>query len=76
MFNDLLTPYPADLMTASPVSRLVNSPATDTPACIVPSSEPFFTFNSLLLTLYFLLFTFYSLLFTKSPILCEVLCNP
>lgn len=37
--NGLLTPYPADLMTAYPVSRLVNSPATDTPACIVPSSE-------------------------------------
>ncbi len=37
--NHLLTPYPADLMTAYPVSRLVNSPATDTPACIVPSSE-------------------------------------
>lgn len=37
--NHLLTPYPADLMTAYPVSRLVNSPSTDTPACIVPSSE-------------------------------------
>ncbi len=37
--NHLLTPYPANLMTAYPVSRLVNSPANDTPACIVPSSE-------------------------------------
>jgi putative SOS response-associated peptidase YedK len=37
--NHLLTPYPADLMTAYPVSRLVNSPANDTPACIVPYQE-------------------------------------
>jgi len=37
--NHLLAPYPADLMTAYPVSRLVNSPAADTPACIVPNYE-------------------------------------
>jgi putative SOS response-associated peptidase YedK len=35
--NHLLKPYPADLMTAYPVSRLVNSPTNDTPACVVPS---------------------------------------
>ena len=37
--NDLLKPYPADLMAAYPVSRLVNSPTNDTPACIVPNGE-------------------------------------
>jgi putative SOS response-associated peptidase YedK len=35
--NDLLVPYPADKMTAYAVSRLVNSPANDVPACIVPA---------------------------------------
>lgn len=37
--NHLLKPYPADLMTAYPVSRLVNSPSNDVPACIIPSGE-------------------------------------
>jgi putative SOS response-associated peptidase YedK len=32
----LLTPYPAELMTAYPVSRLVNNPAVDSPDCIQP----------------------------------------
>ncbi|MGW8250396.1 MAG: SOS response-associated peptidase [Anaerolineales bacterium] len=32
----LLAPYPADLMTASPVSTLVNNPRNDTPECVVP----------------------------------------
>lgn len=33
--DDLLVPYPAEAMTAYPVSRYVNSPANDSPACIV-----------------------------------------
>lgn len=33
----LLHPYPAELMTAHAVSRLVNSPANDVPACIEPA---------------------------------------
>jgi putative SOS response-associated peptidase YedK len=37
--NALLKPYPADLMIAYPVSRLVNSPSNDVPACIVPDHE-------------------------------------
>jgi len=32
----LLVPYPADLMAAYPVSRLVNSPHNDTPELILP----------------------------------------
>ncbi|MCU0484646.1 MAG: SOS response-associated peptidase [Anaerolineales bacterium] len=32
----LLAPYPAEDMAAYPVSRLVNSPAVDEPACIAP----------------------------------------
>jgi putative SOS response-associated peptidase YedK len=32
----LLKPYPADAMQAYPVSRMVNSPQTDEPACILP----------------------------------------
>ena len=32
----LLTPYPAEVMAASPVSRLVNSPHNDTPAVLAP----------------------------------------
>ena len=32
----LLKPYPAEQMTAYPVSRVVNSPQNDTPNCIVP----------------------------------------
>ncbi len=34
--NHLLKPYPADAMTAHAVSRLVNKPQNDTPACIQP----------------------------------------
>ena len=34
--NHLLKPYPADEMTAHAVSRLVNKPQNDTPACIQP----------------------------------------
>ena len=34
-WRDVLGPFPADQMTAYPVSRLVNSPANDTPAVIV-----------------------------------------
>ncbi|MBN1246974.1 MAG: SOS response-associated peptidase, partial [Anaerolineae bacterium] len=33
--DDLLAPYPAQEMTAYPVSRYVNSPGNDSPACIV-----------------------------------------
>ncbi len=36
--DDLLRPYPAEEMIAYPVSRLVNSPANDSPACIVPAA--------------------------------------
>ena len=36
-FDDLLVPYPADQMTAYPVSRLVNNPRNDIPDCIVPA---------------------------------------
>lgn len=36
--NDLLKPYPAELMTAYPVSRLVNSPKNDSPALIEPAA--------------------------------------
>ena len=34
----LLAPYPAEEMVAYPVSRLVNSPANDLPACIQPAA--------------------------------------
>ncbi len=34
--NALLTRYPAEEMTAHPVSTLVNSPANDRPECILP----------------------------------------
>jgi putative SOS response-associated peptidase YedK len=37
--TDLLQPYPADQMIAYPVSRLVNSPNNDVPACILPASD-------------------------------------
>ncbi|HOU13286.1 MAG TPA: SOS response-associated peptidase [Anaerolineae bacterium] len=37
--NHLLKPYPANLMTAYPVSRLVNSPANDVPACRIPNPD-------------------------------------
>jgi putative SOS response-associated peptidase YedK len=33
-WRDVLGSYPADAMVAYPVSRLVNSPANDTPAVI------------------------------------------
>ncbi len=36
--NTLLKPYPAELMTAYAVSRLVNSPMNDTPECIAPAA--------------------------------------
>ncbi len=39
VLDGLLKPYPAELMTAYPVSRLVNSVDNDTPACIVPTGE-------------------------------------
>jgi putative SOS response-associated peptidase YedK len=32
----LLRPYPAEEMTAYPVSTRVNNPANDTPECIAP----------------------------------------
>jgi len=35
----LLKPYPAEEMTAYPVSRTVNNPRNDTPACIVPANN-------------------------------------
>ncbi len=35
-FNSLLKPYPAELMMAYPVSRLVNSPKNDSPELIEP----------------------------------------
>ena len=38
MLQPLLRPYPAALMTAYPVSLLVNSPFNDTPDCIRPVS--------------------------------------
>jgi putative SOS response-associated peptidase YedK len=37
----LLAPFPAEAMSAHPVSRLVNSPANDTPACVEPAGNPF-----------------------------------
>lgn len=38
--DELFVPFPPDLMTAFPVSRLVNSPANDTPTCIRPLESP------------------------------------
>lgn len=35
--QSLLIPFPAELMTAFPVSLAVNSPANDTPDCILPT---------------------------------------
>ncbi len=35
--NDLLQPYPPELMTAYAVSRYVNRPQNDSPECIVPA---------------------------------------
>ncbi len=35
--NGLLKPYPAEQMTAHPVSTLVNNPANNGPACIEPA---------------------------------------
>ena len=37
--NDLLKPYPAELMTAYPVSKLVNSPQNDSPELIEPIQD-------------------------------------
>jgi putative SOS response-associated peptidase YedK len=37
--NDLLAPYPAEEMTAYPVSTVVNNPRNDTPECIIPLVE-------------------------------------
>lgn len=37
-FQDLLAPYPAEEMVAYPVSRYVNSPSNDSPACIAPAA--------------------------------------
>jgi putative SOS response-associated peptidase YedK len=36
LLGDLLTPYPADELLAYPVSKMVNSPANNTPECIRP----------------------------------------
>ncbi len=35
--NDLLVPFPADAMTAYPVSRFVNRPQNEGPGCIAPA---------------------------------------
>jgi putative SOS response-associated peptidase YedK len=35
--NDLLVPYPADQMIAYAVSKVVNSPSNDVPACVEPA---------------------------------------
>lgn len=40
LLNSLLAPYPAKEMTTYPVSRLVNSPRNDGPACIEPVDHP------------------------------------
>ena len=37
--NELLKPYPAEEMTAYPVSRLVNQPRNDSPDCIQPAEQ-------------------------------------
>ncbi len=37
--RDWLRPFPADQMTAHPVSTLVNNPQNDAPACIVPARQ-------------------------------------
>jgi putative SOS response-associated peptidase YedK len=37
--QQLLVPFPAEQMTAYPVSRVVNSPANDSPDCIVPQPK-------------------------------------
>jgi len=38
--RDLLSPFPAEAMTAWPVSTLVNSPRNDGPECTLPVEEP------------------------------------
>ena len=38
LLRELLAPYPGELMDAFPVSKVVNSPRNDTPACIAPLS--------------------------------------
>lgn len=37
--KELLNPYPADLMTAYPVSTLVNSPENENPLCVAPVDQ-------------------------------------
>lgn len=39
VLESMLQPFPPGKMTAFPVSRLVNSPANDVPACVVPLPE-------------------------------------
>jgi putative SOS response-associated peptidase YedK len=36
---EMLKPYPAELLTARPVSRVVNSPKNDSRECIAPLVE-------------------------------------
>jgi putative SOS response-associated peptidase YedK len=38
-WRELLRPYPADLMRAYPVSRLVNSPTNESPALVAPAYQ-------------------------------------
>ena len=38
VLKEVLVPFPAESMEAYPVSKLVNSPKNDNPACIVPFS--------------------------------------
>ncbi len=40
LFQKLFTPFPAQKMTAHPVSPLVNSPRNNTPQCLKPIDEP------------------------------------
>ena len=40
--KNLLIPYPPEEMEAIPVTLLVNSPANDSPECILPSRDPGF----------------------------------
>ena len=39
VLRELLKPYPADRMTAYPVSKLVNSPKNDVPEVTLPISD-------------------------------------
>ncbi len=40
--TDLLQPFPAEKMTAMPVSRLVNSAGNDDPSITIPAGDPLF----------------------------------